>query len=319
MGEKGTVGEDIRWICPLYGFVCLAESIERIDLDFGTALYRIPDELRYDLNAKWPDLVLDAYDSTWAIEITKIPQTKQVDKTAKATFGNDMLDQWFRGRTYVEELVSDLITVIRLQHKGKVILGPLIIQMTNAADELEEFMYATYVAKPRDYFVLQAPPYELREAEPDTLIKFWRSFQDKRKTDKLRDLETAIHRFNSSYVEHLEDILVDQIIALESLYLGDDKELRYKIAIRAAFLIAKGKKERKRVFKLLREAYKARSKIIHGAEAPENLGELIINTEEYLRQSIKRFLTLSERYTLNQLKKSLLDNNILAAGSLLRT
>ena len=38
------------------------------------------------------------------------------------------------------------------------------------------------------------------------------------------------------------------MIALESLYLSDDKELSYKLALRAAFVLTSSKKEREKVF-----------------------------------------------------------------------
>jgi hypothetical protein len=153
----------------------------------------------------------------------------------------------------------------------------------------------------------------------ETLREFWQEFQDKRQKDKLSDLEIALGRFNSSYSGGLEDRLIDQMIALESLYLGDSQELRYKLALRAAFLLAKGGKERTQVLKRLRKAYDARSRVVHGQGPPNNQMELVEYTEEYLRQSIRKFLKLSDKYSSKQLRKSLLDENIIRAGRLLKT
>jgi hypothetical protein len=170
-----------------------------------------------------------------------------------------------------------------------------------------------------DHYSYTGEPYDLLETEVDTLREFWQDFQDKRLKGEVNDLEIALGRFNSSYGEDHPDRLLDQMIALESLYLGDLQELSYKLALRAAFILERGKKGRIKVFKRLKQAYDARSKVVHGQKPPKNLPELVADTEEYLRQSIKRFLKLSDRYTIKELRDRLLDENIIQAGQLLKT
>jgi len=108
------------------------------------------------------------------------------------------------------------------------------------------------------------------------------------------------------------------MIALESLYLRDDKELSYKLALRGAFLLGSGQKERKKIFGFLKKAYGIRGKIVHGSPPPANIGEVVDCTEDYLRKSLVKFIQLSDKYSLNELREKLLDQNILQTRRLLK-
>ena len=71
------------------------------------------------------------------------------------------------------------------------------------------------------------------------------------------------------------------MIALESLYLRDDKELGYKLALRAAFMLTSSKEEREKIFIKLKQAYSVRGKVAHGTKPPDNLREIVAYSEEY--------------------------------------
>jgi len=129
-------------------------------------------------------------------------------------------------------------------------------------------------------------------------------------------IDIALRRFNSAYHGELEDRLVDQMIAFESLYMGDDKELGYKRALRTAFLLGKRKSE---IFGEMKKAYDLRGKIVHGNKKVERtkLEETIPKTEEYLRQSLRKFLFLLARgHSLKEIRDKL-DENILKNGRVL--
>ncbi len=118
-------------------------------------------------------------------------------------------------------------------------------------------------------------------------------------------MDVAIRRFNFSYDRRLpEDKLIDFITAFEALFLkGVEGELSYRLALRCAYFLGKDEEERKKIFEILRGAYDARSKIVHGEPTLsksfnkilnklnlKSLAELSIQVEEYLRKSIKMFL-----------------------------
>ncbi len=93
------------------------------------------------------------------------------------------------------------------------------------------------------------------------------------------------------------------MIAFEFLYLGKEQELKYRLALRVAFLLGKDdERERKTIFNKMRKAYKLRSDIVHGNKQLEQskLEEIVPKTEEYLRQSIREFVFLvSKEHPLN--------------------
>ena len=69
----------------------------------------------------------------------------------------------------------------------------------------------------------------------------------------------------------LADRIVDYMIAAESLLLADQSEkteLRFRLSLRAANLIEHPEHDAPAVFKLMREGYDARSKVVHGSGAP---------------------------------------------------
>ena len=101
------------------------------------------------------------------------------------------------------------------------------------------------------------------------------------------------------------------MISFESLYIGDDKELGYKLRLRTAFLLGK---QRAKIFKDMKKAYDLRGQIVHGNNPPsrDELRRIVPKIEEYLRQSIIRFLLLlSKGMSLKEIREKLLDENIL--------
>ena len=75
------------------------------------------------------------------------------------------------------------------------------------------------------------------------------------------------------------------------------------------------------LFKDMKKAYDLRGQIVHGAKKAKhaNLEEIVPKTEEYLRQSIRRFLLLlSKGMSLQQIRDKL-DENILKNGRTLTT
>jgi hypothetical protein len=106
----------------------------------------------------------------------------------------------------------------------------------------------------------------------------------------------ALNRFTDSY-ERLkpEDKIIDCMVGLEALYLEKEGlgEFGYKLAHRAAVLLADSKKERQQLFTQTKESYKLRSKIVHGLKydlSPQDVWFV----EDLLRGSIKKFLKTPE-------------------------
>jgi len=150
---------------------------------------------------------------------------------------------------------------------------------------------------------IYGPRYELTDKDIESLKAFWNKFKGLN-IQNYPFLDVAIRRFNFSYERRLpEDKLIDYITAFEALYLkGVEKELGYRLALRCACFLGKDGEERRKIFEILKSAYDARSKIVHGEPIESksfkkllnklnlNLPELSMQVEEYLRESIKTFL-----------------------------
>ncbi len=107
------------------------------------------------------------------------------------------------------------------------------------------------------------------------------------------------------------------MIAFEALYLNNVPELRYKLALRAAYLIGIDADERKTIYKRVSDAYKMRNDIVHGNHAvnPHIIEQILPDIEDYLRRSIRNILTLiSAGWKHDKIKVDLLDTYILKGG-----
>jgi len=168
--------------------------------------------------------------------------------------------------------------------------------------------------------------YSLKAHELERLLKIYNEINalDIR---NLRWLHLAIIRFDFSYELAFLYSPIDLMIGLESLYIADDKELSYKLAIRAAYLLGETPERRNEIFSTIKAAYGVRSKLVHGNEIKDKIKirpgmfvsmlELTYQVRQILRESILVFLNLSKSASHKNLTGSLLDENILTQGALL--
>ena len=170
--------------------------------------------------------------------------------------------------------------------------------------------------------------YKLTKDEVPALIRLWNVIKNITYLN-CPSLEIAIHRFNFAHERYnLEDRLIDIMIGFEALYLDDDKELRYKSAIRTAILIGKTLEDRKRIFKMMLSAYDQRSNLVHGGKLDQKVKiaypvsqEFDINAfidaiKNYLSISIKTFAYLSAIYTHKQILDKIHQSTLVAGIAL---
>lgn len=117
--------------------------------------------------------------------------------------------------------------------------------------------------------------------------------------NRQRSLHLALRRFESGLEEELsEDQLIDFWIAFEALFLGggDIKgPAGHIIEVASSVLLGKSDRERKEIRQQLATAYSTRNGIVHGSkhpftDKPYELDDFVPKIEDYLRESIKRFL-----------------------------
>ena len=136
--------------------------------------------------------------------------------------------------------------------------------------------------------------HELTFADSQPIIAYLQSVQKVRKSG-FPNLTLALRRFNYSYERsRSEDRLIDQMIAFETLFLadiGDDNrgEKRFRLALRVSYFLDHGP-NRKTINQDMKHAYDMRSRIIHGGDSSTDLEDVARKAEEYLRQSLVKFL-----------------------------
>lgn len=269
------------------------------------------------------------------------PYRIEANAESKSIFGN----------LHVSDVSFNLITAFRLCHTGMVIPGPLVLAKSRNSgffifnfgkstksefDDILPGMSVGPILTPltkNGFEVVISPKYRLFESDVLQIKKLVQNLTRLRGKKGPDNLNIALRRFNSSYhggfEDRIADRLIDQMIAFEFLYLGKEQELKYRLALRVAFLLGKDDEgERKTIFNKMSKAYKLRSDIVHGNKQVEQctLNEVIPDTEEYLRQSIRRFFfLLSKEHPLNlrELREGTnerlpkLEENILSNGTLL--
>jgi hypothetical protein len=311
----------------LYSFDCYSESV---DLSEGIEIKRIAPEFKKYLENRCSDWSLGDISNTKYM--IAFPYRMKVNDKSKSIFGN-----W-----HVSDVSVNLITAFRLCHKGMVIPGPLVLAKSRNSgfsifsiskfgkssrsefDDILPGMSVGPILTPltKDGFEgVILPKYELRKSDVLQIKKLVQNLTRLRSKKEPDNLGIALRRFNSSYhggfEDRIADKLIDQMISFESLYLADDKELGYKLRLRTAFLLGK---QRVKIFNDMKKAYDFRGQIMHGSKKVERskLEAIVPKTEEYLRQSIRRFLLLlSQGNSLKEIRDNLLDENILKNGKVL--
>jgi hypothetical protein len=149
-------------------------------------------------------------------------------------------------------------------------------------------------------------PYVLSPEELPAFLEFWAKF-DKARTTKV--IASALRRFSfAADRASPEDEIVDLMIAAESLFLSetskrDRGEMRYRLATRAAALVGTSVEDRLRIWRFMRDAYDARSIIVHGGtpdekdllgldRQPLRLDLFADELEEVMRRAVQLAITM---------------------------
>lgn len=112
----------------------------------------------------------------------------------------------------------------------------------------------------------------LSDAEGARFVQLWKFIRQHKSTKQGRQVVNAARRLHYSETRvKAEDVLVDLMVAAESLYLdGEDKgELSFRLSLNASLWDANEPKDRKETFLQFRRAYSLRSKVVHGAKLTE--------------------------------------------------
>jgi len=129
-------------------------------------------------------------------------------------------------------------------------------------------------------------------------------------------------RFEDSYHEvRTSEQLADLVITLEGLFAPEKADaIAYRLAMRAAKLLETEKPKREPLFRLFKDVYGLRSKLLHGGELEHDreaqktirkhavdLWELVKRVEELTRRALRERLYAPERFTHESLDRMLLE------------
>jgi len=165
-----------------------------------------------------------------------------------------------------------------------------------------------------DYSFVEPRTFILHSADVQAINDLLQCVWSWRIKNKPESLQVALSRFHSSYRGEPEERIIDQMIAFEAICLEGEQELQYRLALRVACLLGGDAKTRNSIFKDMRNAYRLRSAIVHGSHrmAQKELEDILPKSEEYLRQSIRKFLLLLfQGYEFKRIREHLLDQNIM--------
>ncbi|MGD9131962.1 MAG: HEPN domain-containing protein [Candidatus Bathyarchaeota archaeon] len=165
--------------------------------------------------------------------------------------------------------------------------------------------------------------YVFEEAERSVFLNLLAKVRE-RLTDKLdKKLRFALGRFNMSYCSKtVDDMLLNYIFALESLYLSGISEKKFRLCCYVTFALSSNSDDPKEIWNYIDSAYNLRSQIVHGQGlrhttitvgkgyektkiSPKDFTDKI---EEYTRKSILRVLEeTSVKEFQNKLQKELIE------------
>jgi len=301
-----------RALCPLYPFDCDSETVE---LAGGIRIERAPDSFKGLLSQRC--LGLDSFwDESSKVEKAWVASLPYLDKTLD-TIGlekqdaSELLANILSVRT--ELSVFCFVTALRLHKEGLVTPGPIAIPTFRGKEPM--WLTPSWLDIRSDDYAFEEPRvFSLQTADVPPINSLLRDVYSWRVKGHPKNMQVALTRFHSSYRGEPEERIIDQMIAFEAICLGGEQELKYRLALRVACLIGRDAKTKDSIFEDMRNAYRLRSKIVHGGPSVDQkeLESILPKTEEYLRRSIRKLLSLlSKGYAFKRIREQLLDQNIL--------
>jgi len=298
----------IYWLCPLYFF---EYDSEQISLPERLQIIRIPRKFVEYLDENYPDtLPTILSEAKWAIAI----KIERIDTTNMSII--ESMSIGFKQQDNAMNQLFDLITALRLYKKGRIVAG-LATLATFHNSEWSIGGSANWTPVSNILFFKEEPIYKLRQSELKRFITLFKQIRLWRASGILDNVEIALERFHSSYHGNIEDRIIDQMIAFESLFIStDEKGIKKKLSFRTAFLIRNRTDHRNIVVSNMKKSYKYRSNIVHDNNPPhrDTLRDAVDYTGYYLRHSILKFLSLMAKGNSTQQIRNKLKENILHNG-----
>ncbi len=280
-------------LTPLYG----VKSFAQIPIQFDNQVSIIKltnDEIAMILNSNlapkslvWPDVEHRNFLPRYAIKILYETE-KLIGELPSGTHEKAVKQDKYLSGDYEQRMLDCL----RLLKTGT-ILGSGTVSycklITGTISSIEKREYNHFFST-----------ISLSKKEITELVEFW-----KRTGNLRKDLHIALRRFGDAITrENPDDKMIDLMISAEALFLPESDELTYKLAMRTAYMLERTKQKRREVYNLMKDAYKVRSKIVHGSKPilplkdrtsgqRYNMKGFTIQIEELMRRAFKKALHTS--------------------------
>ena len=209
------------------------------------------------------------------------------------------IEPWLEIVTRANETAMEVLHVLRLFKEGQVSV-PGLLQFSSQWPMEGGTGYQYMNPGPMPWF----NKYDLTRREGEEFCAFWKQT---RSVMNRGAIANAVRRFSyASDRDRDDDSLVDLMIAAESLFLSDAGapqergELRYRLALRAAFFIDAPDSPRLAVFKHMKRAYDARSSIVHGGG---EIGNDLLKSLKDTPLSMKEFVQVTRNLVRIAIKK----------------
>lgn len=188
---------------------------------------------------------------------------KRVGEIGPSGTSNQWFDLWRRA----QDQISDVLYVLHLFKHGRLSHAGIVL-----FSEQWPVNGGTSGVASRQAFAPGADRFQLNTSEVAGFRTFWSHLERAR---GVKFIDAAIRRFGyAGERSRPQDRLVDLMIAAESLFLSDTAEagergeLRFRLALRFAYYVDNLQFSRPERFRHMRNAYDARSALVHGG-APD--------------------------------------------------
>lgn len=285
----------LRCVAPIQGLVMAEESVQ---LEDGPTLRRLSDEeislcLGGGLLPSFAWSGFSFVTEMWGASLTyEVPRYVGAELNS---FPAESVADAQRGR---EEFLA-LGRVLRLAQSGEArVTGFLRYEddPANSGISVSPFL-------PSDGS-WAAGPYRVDAAVAQDISELWTQVWSAG-VEARSHLVTAIRRFSDAPERRdVRDRLVDLVIAAEAFLLGGDSEAdrgenAFRLSLRLACFSTTERAERRRLLKLMRQAYRARNVIVHGGSSLDRVIEeprlrsFVGELDEALRYPLRKMIALA--------------------------
>jgi hypothetical protein len=245
-------------------------KVEKIDLEDGLIIRRVSEN---DFNKLFLMAEQNFTRTISTIELSSI---------------NFIIEKLYDNKTDINWLevkkTFDMVTLaFRLVKSGNLGFNSIILETKGWPDEWQNWSIG-----PAHNLRPEAPVVAINQEDINEIVRLWPLIKN-----HWNEFSIAMRRFNyANERENEEDKLLDNVIALESLF----KITGYGVAARTAQFIGNEKNEKYEILGKVREAYDLRSKLAHGSnsQTEQKLKETNKSIREYLAKAIKKFIETKE-------------------------